>query len=90
MCVYLFIHVCVCAHMHAHLCLNSPEVDIQCVSQSLTAFLTSSLLVMEHTKFVDFISGGEVLSWASFSSWPVIQIVVIKAHTDSKMARNFN
>lgn len=80
MCVYLFIHVCACVH----LCLNSPEVDIQCVSKSLTIFLRSSLLVMEHTKLVDFISGGKVLSWVSFSSWPVIPIIVIKAHTDAK------
>lgn len=80
--------MCVCTH--AHLCLNSPEVDIQCVSQSLTIFLRSSLLVMEHIKFVDFISGREVLRWVSFSSWPAIPIVVIKAHTDSRMARDFN
>lgn len=53
--------MCVYVRTHAHLCLNSPEVDIQCVSQSLTIFLRSSLLLMEHTKFVDFISGGEVL-----------------------------
>lgn len=77
----------VCVRAHAHLCLNSPEVDIQCISQSLTIFLRSSVLVMEHTKFVDFISGREVLRWVS---WPAIPIVVIKAHTDSKMARNFN
>lgn len=77
----------VCVRAHAHLCLNSPEVDIQCVSQSLTIFLRSSILVMEHTKFVDFISGREVLRWVS---WSAIPIVVIKAHTDSKMARNFN
>lgn len=80
----------VCVRAHAHLCLTSPEVDIQCVSQSLTIFLRSSVLVMEHTKFVDFISGREVLRWVSFSSWPAIPIVVIKAQTDSKMARNFN
>lgn len=45
----------VCVRAHAHLCLTSPEVDIQCVSQSLTIFLRSSVLVMEHTKFVDLL-----------------------------------
>lgn len=82
--------MCVYVCTQAHLCLNSLEVDIQCVSQSHTIFLRSSLLLMEHTKFVDFVSGGGVFGWVSFSSWHVIQIVVIKAHTDSKMARNFN